>query len=182
MYHFASYARCTRSVSIGKLPSFEGSLSKFYCLLWWKKNPTALSPYWIHIFFHCFIAVPPAYYAHLAAFRARFYMDPESSDSGSMASGRGPPSGSTASRGTRAPGSAAVKPLPALKDSVKNVMFYCWSPWRPSLICSLCWCVASCHCNYVKRVVIMRQLPSRAAYYAGLCLLKYHLCVYFIML
>ncbi|ONK71129.1 uncharacterized protein A4U43_C04F5010 [Asparagus officinalis] len=31
--------------------------------------------------------VPPAYYAHLAAFRARFYMEPETSDSGSMASG-----------------------------------------------------------------------------------------------
>ncbi|VAI52214.1 unnamed protein product [Triticum turgidum subsp. durum] len=72
--------------------------------------------------------VPPAYYAHLAAFRARFYMEPESSDSGSMASGpggRGPTSGSSASRGTRAPGGAAVKPLPALKDNVKNVMFYC---------------------------------------------------------
>ncbi|KAM3245693.1 hypothetical protein ACQJBY_056810 [Aegilops geniculata] len=72
--------------------------------------------------------VPPAYYAHLAAFRARFYMEPESSDSGSMASGpggRGPQSGSSASRGTRAPGGAAVKPLPALKDNVKNVMFYC---------------------------------------------------------
>ncbi|KAL2649280.1 hypothetical protein R1flu_017408 [Riccia fluitans] len=31
--------------------------------------------------------VPPAYYAHLAAFRARFYMEPETSDSGSMTSG-----------------------------------------------------------------------------------------------
>ncbi|XP_044950793.1 protein argonaute 1C-like [Hordeum vulgare subsp. vulgare] len=72
--------------------------------------------------------VPPAYYAHLAAFRARFYMEPESSDSGSMASGpggRGPTSGSSAPRGTRPPGGAAVKPLPAMKDSVKNVMFYC---------------------------------------------------------
>ncbi|XP_006656523.1 protein argonaute 1D [Oryza brachyantha] len=66
--------------------------------------------------------VPPAYYAHLAAFRARFYMEPDSSDSGSMASGRG---GSSTSRSTRAAGGGAVRPLPALKDSVKNVMFYC---------------------------------------------------------
>ncbi|OEL21917.1 Protein argonaute 1 [Dichanthelium oligosanthes] len=61
--------------------------------------------------------VPPAYYAHLAAFRARFYMEPETSDSGSVASGpagRVPPS---ASRSTRAPGGAAVRPLPALKDN-----------------------------------------------------------------
>lgn len=75
------------------------------------------------------VAVPPAYYAHLAAFRARFYMEPETSDSGSVASlpgGRGPMSGSSTSRSTRAPGAgAAVKPLPALKDSVKRVMFYC---------------------------------------------------------
>ena len=71
-----------------------------------------------------FLAVPPAYYAHLAAFRARCYMEPETSDSGSMASGavgRGAP---VASR-SRAPGSAAVRPLPALKENVKRVMFYC---------------------------------------------------------
>ncbi|XP_066333042.1 protein argonaute 1C-like [Miscanthus floridulus] len=69
--------------------------------------------------------VPPAYYAHLAAFRARFYMEPETSDSGSVASGpagRGPQS---ASHSTRASGGAAVRPLPALKDNVKRVMFYC---------------------------------------------------------
>jgi eukaryotic translation initiation factor 2C len=70
------------------------------------------------------IAVPPAYYAHLAAFRARFYMEPESSDSGSIASmARG--TSSSTSRSTRAPGGGVVKPLPALKDSVKKVMFYC---------------------------------------------------------
>ncbi|KAJ0965438.1 hypothetical protein J5N97_026576 [Dioscorea zingiberensis] len=51
--------------------------------------------------------LPPAYYAHLAAFRARCYMEPETSDSGSMASGaagRGAPIGVT--RSTRVPGSA----------------------------------------------------------------------------
>ncbi|KAG0484991.1 hypothetical protein HPP92_009070 [Vanilla planifolia] len=70
--------------------------------------------------------VPPAYYAHLAAFRARFYMEPETSDSGSMASaaaGRTMAGGGP--RSTRAPGSGAVRPLPALKDNVKRVMFYC---------------------------------------------------------
>ncbi|RCV23302.1 hypothetical protein SETIT_4G288700v2 [Setaria italica] len=72
--------------------------------------------------------VPPAYYAHLAAFRARFYMEPDSSESGSLASGvrgGGAPSSSSTSRSTRAATGGAVRPLPALKDSVKNVMFYC---------------------------------------------------------
>lgn len=71
-----------------------------------------------------YIAVPPAYYAHLAAFRARFYMEPATSDSESMTSAsaaRGAPG-----RSTRAPGAnAAVRPLPALKENVKKVMFYC---------------------------------------------------------
>ncbi|GJM94278.1 hypothetical protein PR202_ga10909 [Eleusine coracana subsp. coracana] len=66
--------------------------------------------------------VPPAYYAHLAAFRARFYMEPDTSDSGSMATSRGPPGGA---RSSRVPGSVAVRPLPALKENVKRVMFYC---------------------------------------------------------
>lgn len=72
-------------------------------------------------------SVPPAYYAHLAAFRARFYMEPETSDSGSMTSsavtGRG---GGAGARSTRMPGAnAAVRPLPQLRDNVKRVMFYC---------------------------------------------------------
>ncbi|XP_059453040.1 protein argonaute 1 [Corylus avellana] len=72
--------------------------------------------------------VPPAYYAHLAAFRARFYMEPDPSDTGSMTSGAAPGRGGMggAGRGTRAPGpSSAVRPLPALKENVKRVMFYC---------------------------------------------------------
>ncbi|XP_062030666.1 protein argonaute 1-like [Rosa rugosa] len=74
--------------------------------------------------------VPPAYYAHLAAFRARFYMEPETSDSGSMSSGAhgrgGGMAGAGGGRSTRAPGpNAAVRPLPALKENVKKVMFYC---------------------------------------------------------
>ncbi|KAG6545178.1 hypothetical protein Mapa_013290 [Marchantia paleacea] len=74
--------------------------------------------------------VPPAYYAHLAAFRARFYMEPEASDSGSLTSGIGPTgrtitTGSSGARSTRAPGGGAVRPLPPLKENVKKVMFYC---------------------------------------------------------
>ncbi|RZC70185.1 hypothetical protein C5167_033383 [Papaver somniferum] len=68
--------------------------------------------------------VPPAYYAHLAAFRARFYMEPETSDSGSMASGAaGRGGGAVARGGPRAPvagAGAAVRPLPALKENVKK--------------------------------------------------------------
>lgn len=73
------------------------------------------------------IAVPPAYYAHLAAFRARFYMEPETSDSGSMTSGAVAGRGmGGVGRSTRVPGAnAAVRPLPALKENVKRVMFYC---------------------------------------------------------
>ncbi|CAD5188298.1 unnamed protein product [Musa acuminata subsp. malaccensis] len=53
------------------------------------------------------VAVPPAYYAHLAAFRARFYMDPNISEN------------------SPTPTMGSVKPLPALKEKVKQVMFYC---------------------------------------------------------
>lgn len=56
-------------------------------------------------------------------------MEPETSDGGSVtsgaAAGRGGGAGA-AGRNTRAPGAgAAVRPLPALKDNVKRVMFYC---------------------------------------------------------
>lgn len=61
-------------------------------------------------------AVPPAYYAHLAAFRARFYMEPEMQENGST--GR-------SAKSTRATGESGVRPLPALKENVKRVMFYC---------------------------------------------------------
>ncbi|KAL3835297.1 hypothetical protein ACJIZ3_010033 [Penstemon smallii] len=71
--------------------------------------------------------VPPAYYAHLAAFRARFYMEPDASDSGSMASGAAAGRGAgPGARASRVPGAnAAVRPLPQLKENVKRVMFYC---------------------------------------------------------
>ncbi len=70
-------------------------------------------------------AVPPAYYAHLAAFRARFYLDPETSDSGSSGVGPGKSSGGTTIRTNRAAAGAAVRPLPAVRENVKKVMFYC---------------------------------------------------------
>ncbi|KAH7681812.1 eukaryotic translation initiation factor 2C protein [Dioscorea alata] len=56
--------------------------------------------------------VPPAYYAHLAAFRARFYMQPEIAEN-------------PTSKTTRTINGCSVKPLPALKEKVKKVMFYC---------------------------------------------------------
>ncbi|KAL5582915.1 hypothetical protein UlMin_015357 [Ulmus minor] len=53
--------------------------------------------------------VPPAYYAHLAAFRARYYIEgeEESSSSGGRSTVR------------------ENRPLPVIKDNVKDVMFYC---------------------------------------------------------
>ena len=57
-------------------------------------------------------AVPPAYYAHLAAYRARFYMEPDVHENAKT-------------RCTRATNGSCVRPLPALKEKVKNVMFYC---------------------------------------------------------
>ena len=56
------------------------------------------------------VTVPPAYYAHLAAFRARYYMEDEFSDGGS--------SSATAR-------SAPARQLPKIRDSVKEFMFYC---------------------------------------------------------
>ncbi|KAM0946817.1 hypothetical protein DsansV1_C08g0079561 [Dioscorea sansibarensis] len=70
--------------------------------------------------------VPPAYYAHLAAFRARFYLLPETSDTGSTsnsAAGRG--ARTLRGQGSAAASPAPVKPLPALKENVKKVMFFC---------------------------------------------------------
>lgn len=58
--------------------------------------------------------VPPAYYAHLAAYRGRLYLE----RSESMASMR---NGSKISRA--APPKAT--PLPKLNENVKNLMFYC---------------------------------------------------------
>ncbi|KAH9700185.1 protein argonaute 5 [Citrus sinensis] len=55
------------------------------------------------------LPVPPAYYAHLAAFRARYYIEDETSAGGSTGGSR-----STAER------SLAIRPLPVIKDNVKD--------------------------------------------------------------
>ncbi|WMV47813.1 hypothetical protein MTR67_041198 [Solanum verrucosum] len=60
--------------------------------------------------------VPPAYYAHLAAFRARFYMEPDMPENNS---------GSPHQGSSKAIRETGVRPLPALKENVKRVMFYC---------------------------------------------------------
>ncbi|KAL8501279.1 hypothetical protein ACS0TY_020723 [Phlomoides rotata] len=58
--------------------------------------------------------VPPAYYAHIAAYRARYYIEGvDFSDSGSAVGG-----------GTR-DRNQEVRPLPIIKENVKDVMFYC---------------------------------------------------------
>ncbi|KAF5934236.1 hypothetical protein HYC85_030407 [Camellia sinensis] len=58
--------------------------------------------------------MPPAYYAHLAAFRARYYIEGDTSENESTSGGR-----NTRER------SIEVRPLPAIKANVKDVMFYC---------------------------------------------------------
>jgi eukaryotic translation initiation factor 2C len=52
-------------------------------------------------------------------------MEPETSDSGSMVSGTVTGRGMPGGRPTRTTGNVAVRPLPALKENVKRVMFYC---------------------------------------------------------
>ncbi|KAM3232040.1 protein argonaute 5 [Capsicum chacoense] len=58
--------------------------------------------------------VPPAYYAHLAAFRARYYIE----DDADLRS-------TTDGGGTREQRATEVRPLPEIHRNVKNVMFYC---------------------------------------------------------
>ncbi|EEC76346.1 hypothetical protein OsI_13926 [Oryza sativa Indica Group] len=61
--------------------------------------------------------VPPAYYAHLAAFRARYYVEGESSDGGSTPGSSG--------QAVAREGPVEVRQLPKIKENVKDVMFYC---------------------------------------------------------
>ena len=61
------------------------------------------------------MVVPPAYYAHLAAFRARYYVE----DMGMSESG------STGGKDVTKDKQVAFQPLPQVKDNVKEVMFYC---------------------------------------------------------
>uniref|UniRef100_A0A0E0KHH6 Piwi domain-containing protein n=1 Tax=Oryza punctata TaxID=4537 RepID=A0A0E0KHH6_ORYPU len=62
--------------------------------------------------------VPPAYYAHLAAFRARHYLEEGLSDQGSSSASAG---GGSRLQDRGVP----VKPLPKVKENVKQFMFYC---------------------------------------------------------
>lgn len=64
------------------------------------------------LMFNIYTAVPPAYYAHLAAFRARYYIEGDTSD-GASSAGRG------------GGGGGHFQVLPNVHDNVKNVMFFC---------------------------------------------------------
>ena len=55
------------------------------------------------------IAVPPVCYARLAALRARYYIEGDTSDGGF----------------TGSENRTVFRPLPLIKDNVKEVMFYC---------------------------------------------------------
>ena len=67
------------------------------------------------IVFHVLRTVPPAYYAHLAAFRARHYMDDGLSDQGSSSAASSRPHDHA----------VLVKQLPKVKENVRQFMFYC---------------------------------------------------------
>nr|CAB3493686.1 unnamed protein product [Digitaria exilis] len=58
--------------------------------------------------------VPPAYYAHLGAFRARYYLEDDNSDQGSS-------TGTSRTHDQSVP----VKQLPRIKENVQKFMFYC---------------------------------------------------------
>ena len=76
---------------------------------------------WFSCIFFCikfvllvFVTVPPAYYAHLGAFRARYYIEDDNSDQGSS-------TGATQTFDQSVP----VKQLPKVKEYVQQFMFYC---------------------------------------------------------
>ncbi|KAK9989950.1 hypothetical protein SO802_030189 [Lithocarpus litseifolius] len=93
-----------------------------YLVLWWiQRFVIILSSTFIYVvmqesgYARCtrsVSVVPPAYYAHLAAYRARFYMEPDVHENAKT-------------RCTWATNGSCVRPLRALKEKVKNVMFYC---------------------------------------------------------
>ncbi|EAZ28935.1 hypothetical protein OsJ_12979 [Oryza sativa Japonica Group] len=90
-----TYARCTRAVSVGRRRS----------------RPNFIKIEIVSVYF------PPAYYAHLAAFRARYYVEGESSDGGSTPGSSG--------QAVAREGPVEVRQLPKIKENVKDVMFYC---------------------------------------------------------
>jgi len=86
--------------------------SNLFPVSWWSR----IHPHFHLSWFFCLIflfVVPPAYYAHLAAFRARYYIEGDASESGSASGGRG--------------GFANFEvKLPSVKSNVSDVMFFCW--------------------------------------------------------
>jgi hypothetical protein len=99
------YVRCTRSVSIGR----------HRCINYLYAQPEVLTLVLLMLFLsHVLQTVPPAYYAHLAAFRARHYLDDGLSDQGSLAS-------SSRLHDRAVP----VIRLPGVKENVNRFMFYC---------------------------------------------------------
>ncbi|KAF8390402.1 hypothetical protein HHK36_024928 [Tetracentron sinense] len=122
MPHLATtYAAVNSLITLGGLRALSSiNRDKLYIFLLRMKDPSGG--------FRCTRSVsivPPAYYAHLVAFPVCFYMEPETSDSGSVtsgAAGRGMATGSGGARSTRVAAAAVpVRPLPALKDNVKKV-------------------------------------------------------------
>ncbi|KAL2652267.1 hypothetical protein R1flu_020395 [Riccia fluitans] len=76
--------------------------------------------------------VPPAYYAHLAAFRARFYCERTGAAADTVSVTKSSSTGtgdhsrrSMAASGSSSNASSAIRPLPELTDNVKKLMFYC---------------------------------------------------------
>ncbi|TXG74261.1 hypothetical protein EZV62_002840 [Acer yangbiense] len=59
--------------------------------------------------------VPPVYYAHQLAIRARYYIE----------GGDSPDGGSSSGKGGTSETNLEVKPLPSIKENVKEVMFFC---------------------------------------------------------
>lgn len=74
-----------------------------------------LYSYWIicTTYYGVIYTVPPAYYAHLAAFRARYYME---NDVDVRAANEGGEGGAA----------AQFRQLPKIHENVSEVMFYCW--------------------------------------------------------
>lgn len=71
--------------------------------------------------------VPPAYYAHLAAYRARLYLDKSGSISETSSSRSTSTSEASSNRSGRSRLCPSVEPppLPKLNENVKKLMFYC---------------------------------------------------------
>ena len=97
------------------------SVGKFTHFLFLLKKPDFMCTFDIMA---ALLAVPPCYYAHLAAARARVWLTAEGSDSGGSLRGS-VAGGSASSRGTysRIAG-ASQRQLPPLHERIRSTMFY----------------------------------------------------------